>query len=203
MHEGASLAKSLLWSHQGPRNDPWCTQRTVSSSHRRSRWMSVGLGLALVAALLPGATARAQSPDVVVSQVYGGGGNSGATYRNDFIELFNRGATPVDVTGWSVQYAAAAGSTWQKTDISGTIPAGGYYLVREAAGAGGTVDLPTPDATGNIAMGAAAGKVALITNRVFLTCGATTGSCLPNPAIRTSSATEAQTTSRGPALLPR
>jgi uncharacterized protein len=184
MHEGASLAKSLLWSHQGPRNDPWCTQRTVSSSHRRSRWMSVGLGLALVAALLPGATARAQSPDVVVSQVYGGGGNSGATYRNDFIELFNRGATPVDVTGWSVQYASAAGSTWQKTDISGTIPAGGYYLVREAAGAGGTLDLPTPDATGTIAMGAAAGKVALITNRVFLTCGATTGSCLPNPAIR-------------------
>src|SRR5207249_4835668 len=26
---------------------------------------------------------------IVISQVYGGGGNSGAAYKNDFIELFN------------------------------------------------------------------------------------------------------------------
>jgi hypothetical protein len=26
---------------------------------------------------------------LVISQVYGGGGNSGATYKNDFIELLN------------------------------------------------------------------------------------------------------------------
>ena len=30
--------------------------------------------------------------DVVISQVYGGGNNTGATYQNDFIELFNDGA---------------------------------------------------------------------------------------------------------------
>jgi uncharacterized protein len=155
-----------------------------ASSLRRSRWPTVGLGLALVAALLPGATARAQSPDVVVSQVYGGGGNTGATYRNDFIELFNRGAAPVDVTGWSVQYASAGGSTWQKTDLTGTIPAGGYYLVREAAGSAGTADLPTPDVAGTIPMSATMGKVALATNQTLLTCGGTAGDCLSNPAIR-------------------
>lgn len=33
----------------------------------------------------------AASPDLVISQVYGGGGNSGAPYTHDFIELFNRG----------------------------------------------------------------------------------------------------------------
>lgn len=128
--------------------------------------------------------ARAASPDVVVSQVYGGGGNSGATLRNDFIELFNRSSVPIDVTGWSVQYASSAGSTWQRTNVAGVIPAGGYLLVQQAAGAGGTQDLPAPDATGSIAMSATSGKVALVTNQTNLTCGATAGSCLPNAAIR-------------------
>ena len=59
----------------------------------------------------PTATVRATSTTIVISQVYGGGGNSGAPWTNDYIELFNRGTSPVDVTGWSVQYASAAGTT--------------------------------------------------------------------------------------------
>src|SRR5213596_1704688 len=97
-------------------------------------------------------------PQVGISQVYGGGGNSGATLKNDFIEVFNRSGASVNVTGWSVQYGAAAGTTWQVTNLTGSIPAGGHYLVQEAQGAGGTVDLPAPDATGTIAMAAGAGK---------------------------------------------
>ncbi len=79
--------------------------------------------------------AHADSPDIVISQIYGGGGNSGAQFSNDFIELFNRGTTAVSVTGWSVQYASAAGafSTF-RTNLSGTIQPGQYYLVQEAAG---------------------------------------------------------------------
>src|SRR6266480_3152035 len=101
-------------------------------------------------------------PQVGISQVYGGGGNSGATLKNDFIELFNPGTQLVDLTGWSVQYASAAGSTWQVTPLSGTIPPGRYYLVKEAAGSGGTTELPPPDATGSIAMALGAGKVWLV-----------------------------------------
>lgn len=108
------------------------------------------------------------SNTLVISQVYGGGGNSGATLKNDFLELFNRGTTAVNVAGWSVQYTSASGTTWQVTPLSGTIPSGGYYLVQEAAGAGGTVDLPTPDAIGNIAMSATSGKVALVNNSTTL-----------------------------------
>lgn len=112
-------------------------------------------------------------PLVVVSQVYGGGGNSGATLKNDFIEIFNRGTSAVSLAGWSVQYNSATGSgAWQVTPLSGSIPAGGYYLIQEAAGAGGTVDLPTPDATGGIAMAAGAGKVAVVSVTTALT-----GSC--------------------------
>ena len=103
---------------------------------------------------------------VVISQVYGGGGNSGATLKNDFIELYNGGAEDVDLTGWSVQYASAGGSSWQTTPLSGTIAVGHYYLIQEAAGTGGTVSL-VPDATGTgsgIAMAGGAGKVALVSS---------------------------------------
>jgi predicted extracellular nuclease len=99
--------------------------------------------------------------DVVISQVYGGGGNAGATLRNDYIELFNHGLTPVDLTGWSVQYASATGSTWAVTALSGVIEPGRYYLVREAAGAGGSSDGPAPDASGTTTMSATSGRVAL------------------------------------------
>ena len=107
---------------------------------------------------------------VVISQVYGGGGNSGATLKNDFIELRNNGPTAVDLTGWSVQYASSTGTTWNgRTNLSGSIPAGGFYLIQQAQGAGGTVDLPTPDATGTIAMAGTAGKVALSRSTTALT----------------------------------
>lgn len=105
---------------------------------------------------------------VVISQVYGGGGNSGATLKNDFIELRNNGSSAVSVDGWSVQYASATGSSWQRTNLAGSIAAGGYYLVKQAPGAGGTVDLPVADATGTIAMAATAGKVALVGNATTL-----------------------------------
>lgn len=107
---------------------------------------------------------------VVISQVYGGGGNSGATYKNDFIELFNQGSTSVDITGWSVQYSSATGTTWtNKTDLTSVILAPGqYYLIQEAAGTGGSINLPTPDVIGTIAMGGSAGKVALVNNTTFI-----------------------------------
>jgi uncharacterized protein len=148
-------------------------------SHLRLRLLTA------VAALiaLAGAGNASAAGGVVISEVYGGGGNAGATLRNDFIELFNRSATPVTVTGWTVQYASSAGSSWQTTALSGTLAPGQYYLVQEAQGTGGTQSLPTPDATGSIAMSGTSGKVALVRNATALTCGATAGNCFPNAAI--------------------
>jgi predicted extracellular nuclease len=121
--------------------------------------------MTVLAALLAGLSAPvfAAPGGVVISQVYGGGGNSGATYKNDFIELLNTGDTAVTLTNWSVQYASASGTTWQVTKLpaSVTLAAGQYYLVHEAPGSGGT-DALTPDAAGTIAMSATAGKVALV-----------------------------------------
>ena len=67
-----------------------------------------------------------------------------------------------------MQYASAGGTSWQATNLSGTVQPGHYYLVQEAAGSGGTTNLPTPDATGNINMSATAGKVALVNTTTAL-----------------------------------
>jgi predicted extracellular nuclease len=127
--------------------------------------------MTVLAALLAGLSApvSAATGGVVISQVYGGGGNAGATYRNDYIELLNTGDTAVTLDNWSVQYASSAGTTWQVTKLpaSVTLAAGQYYLVHEAPGSGGMYAL-TPDTVGTIAMSATAGKVALVSSTTAL-----------------------------------
>ncbi len=117
--------------------------------------------------------AATPSTTLVISEVYGGGGNSGATLTNDFIELQNVTGTAVDLSGYSVQYHSSSGTagSWQVTTLTGSIPASGHWLVQEAAGSGGTVSLPTPDASGSIAMSATNGTVALVNGTAALTCG--------------------------------
>jgi uncharacterized protein (TIGR03437 family) len=118
----------------------------------------------------------AGSSTVVISQVYGGGGNQGATLTHDFIELLNRGGSPVDVSGWTVQYASASGGSWKRTPLSGSIQPGQYYLVQEKQGSGGTTALPTPDAFGGLALSASSGKVALVSNSSLLSGTSPSGS---------------------------
>ncbi len=113
-----------------------------------------------VASLLLAAVAGAVSPNVVISQVYGGGGNSGAPYKNDFVELFNRGASAASLAGLSVQYASATGtgnfSSNAIVPLSGSLAPGQYYLVQLAGGANG-VALPTAEATGTVNMSGTGG----------------------------------------------
>ncbi|MGH3345251.1 MAG: lamin tail domain-containing protein [Carbonactinosporaceae bacterium] len=157
-----------------------CTHASGRRARLRRALIGAGvvpLATALSTSLTSGAaapTAHAASPDVVLSEVYGGGGNSGAPYANDFVELYNRGAAPLSLSGWSVQYASAAGTNYLVTGLSGTIAPGTRYLVRLAAGAGGGAQLPAPDATGTTNMSATSGKVALVTSTSELTCG---GNC--------------------------
>ncbi|HEY0639789.1 MAG TPA: lamin tail domain-containing protein [Pseudonocardiaceae bacterium] len=138
----------------------------------RSAFVTVGVVGAVVAGLVAAtAPAAAVSPDVVLAEVYGGGGNTGAPYTHDFVELYNRGAAPVSLAGWSVQYASASGVTWLVTPLAGSVAAGGRYLVRLASGGAVGAALPTPDATGTTNLSASSGKVALVTNATALGCG--------------------------------
>ncbi len=120
---------------------------------------------------------HASSSGLVVSQVYAGGGNSGASYTNDFVELFNGGSSAADLTGMSIQYASAASTSWGATALGGSIQPGHYYLVMLASsGAVGAV-MPSPDATGTTNLANTGGKVALVQGTNALSCGASAGSC--------------------------
>ncbi|MFZ2490088.1 MAG: DNA/RNA non-specific endonuclease, partial [Thermoanaerobaculia bacterium] len=98
---------------------------------------------------------------IVISQVYGGGGNSGATYRNDFVELFNPTTGAVDLGGWSLQYASASGTSWQVQILGGIMQPGEYYLI--ALGSNGAIGAALPEANvaGGLNLSATSGKVAL------------------------------------------
>ena len=141
------------------------------------------LVVALAALLLLPSAATASTSGIVFSQVYGGGGNSGATFRNDFVELFNAGSAPADLSGWSVQYATASGTSWQTTPLSGSIGPGRYFLVQLASGGTVGAALPAADATGTSNLAATSGKIALVSSTAALACGAAAGSCSTTPGV--------------------
>ena len=134
--------------------------------------------LSALALPLGAASARGSGAgSLVVGEVYAAGGNSGAVYANDYVELFNRGASSVALDGWTLQYASASSTSWQSTALSGTVPAGGRYLVQLASGGANGAALPTADATGTSNLAVSGGKVALVDDATGLSCGASAGSC--------------------------
>jgi hypothetical protein len=136
--------------------------------------------LTALALPLGAASARASgSGSIVVGEVFAAGGNSGAAYANDYVELFNRGAGDVAIDGWTLQYASAASTSWQQTALSGTIPAGGRYLVQLASGGTNGAALPAADATGTSNLAVTGGKVAVVSGTTALSCGASAGTCSP------------------------
>lgn len=128
----------------------------------------LGGALAITTAILGGqaltapAVAAPDGSGLVITEVYGGGGNSGASYRRDFIELYNPTDVAIDVSGYSVAYFSAGGGKGGQHALTGAVPAHSHYLIEESAGSGGTVDLPQPDASGSLALSATAGRVVLL-----------------------------------------
>lgn len=108
-------------------------------------------------------------PTVVISQAYGGGGNTGATLKSDFVELYNTTDHDIDLTGWVLFYASKTGEFKLASEanygvlveLSGSIKSHGFYLIKLADGDAGTVDLPTADAVGTITMSSSSFKLAL------------------------------------------
>lgn len=130
---------------------------------RRALALLCCLPIAGLPALALAPHAQAASATVVIAQAYGGGGNSGAPYASDFVELYNRSGTSIDLSGWRLQYWSATGTTATSTALGGTLDAGHHYLIKEADGSNtAAAALPTPDATGTTAMAATAGRVAIV-----------------------------------------
>lgn len=114
-----------------------------------------------------------QSTTIVISQVYGGGGNTGATYNADYVELHNVSSVSQSLAGLSIQYASSTGafSFLYALPVSASIPPGGYYLIQMTGSGAVGSPLPTPDtfATPAIALGGTNGKVALVNGTTLVT----------------------------------
>ena len=131
---------------------------------------------------------------VIIFQVYGAGfgeelgsnsnTNTGSVSHN-FIELYNNSGTPVDVSGYSVQWAngkangggtvIAADQDWNVIPLTGTIPAYGSYLIRgrkmnDPGGDSGRLQITESDLDDeNFYMSNRSYKVALVSNQARLT----------------------------------
>ncbi len=129
----------------------------------------------LSASLLAGAFGRTvdaqPASHVVISEIYGGGGNSGALYTHDFIELYNPTSSEIAMNGWSIQYQAGGGSGpfGARSTFTGTIRPRGFFLIQANPGSGGTQPLPAPDAVAGFSMAATSGKVALCSDTTPVT----------------------------------
>src|SRR6476619_5672744 len=139
---------------------------------RSARRLALSLALVTTAAICMSGTALAASPGLVISQVYGAGGNTGAVFQNDYVELFNRGTVDVPLDGLSIQYASATGTGnfGTPTALFGTLAAGHYLLVQESGGPNGAPIAADIVAPTGIAMAAGAGKVALVDQTGALAC---------------------------------
>ncbi|HEY9025088.1 MAG TPA: lamin tail domain-containing protein, partial [Burkholderiaceae bacterium] len=129
---------------------------------------------ALLAAIA--APSFASTSGVVISQVYGGNGN---TFASDYVELFNAGASAVSISGWSIQYGSATGignfASNGVTALSGTLQPGQHYLVQLATTTG--TALPAADATGTTNLSGTAGKVVLANVSTGLACNGSSTPC--------------------------
>ncbi len=168
---------------------------TLSRALKRNG--AVGLFLLLFAliaySLMPATSVRAfngaTSRTVEIYELYPGGGNSGATYTNDYVVLLNVSQSSIDISGWSIQYQSNAGTTWTVVNVcSSTTPgtcvllSGHYWLIQLASGGANGVALPvTPDRTAtSLNISATQGKMALVNSTTSLptTTGGNCGSVL-------------------------
>ncbi|MDB5226120.1 MAG: hypothetical protein JWN78_313, partial [Bacteroidota bacterium] len=107
---------------------------------------------------------------LVISQVYGGGGNAGATYLNDFVELFNPTGSAISITGWSIQYISSGGTVFNGVNLpSGSIQPGSYFLAKLSSGGANGSALPTADVTGVRDMAASGATVVLNNSTTLIT----------------------------------
>ena len=112
----------------------------------------------------PSQLQQALSSNVVISEIYGGGGSTNAAFDSDFVELFNRGNASVTVDGWTLQVATETSATWNVVPLMGSIEAGLSYLVRLGAAGPAGAPLPQSDVSGTAPVGISGGKVMLVSS---------------------------------------
>ncbi|WP_175623175.1 lamin tail domain-containing protein [Chryseobacterium schmidteae] len=122
---------------------------------------------------------------IVINEVYTGGGLLGAAITNDFIELKNIGSSTASLNGATIQYASSSGTFTQYNNLpSITLNPGQTYLIQQGSdGLGGLINLLNPnlivtvllnlDGSPSVGVGIGlaltSGKVALASNAIPVT----------------------------------
>ncbi|MBC9733494.1 ExeM/NucH family extracellular endonuclease [Nocardioides marmotae] len=141
-------------------------------SPRRSLAACAGLALAATGLSFAPLPAHAVSPNLVISEVYGGGGNTGAPLRSDFIELHNPTDAAVDLSGLTLEYRSVTNGSGGKLALSGTLAPGKHFLVKGADGNNAALPaLPTPDATSTFNIAGTGGQVLVYRGASFTGAG--------------------------------
>lgn len=150
-----------------------CTPLSVTPrGWRLASALTVSLATGLVALPTP-SLADTTGTALVISEVYGGGGGGtgSPSFSHDFIELHNPTAEAVSLAGWSVQYKSNTGATAQVAGLSGSVPAGGHFLIQSgnAGSVPGTPGVPDPDAVVGLSLSQSGGVVFLASSTSAVT----------------------------------
>ncbi|WP_294282976.1 T9SS type A sorting domain-containing protein [uncultured Chryseobacterium sp.] len=130
-------------------------------------------------------TAAFFNAQIVINEIYTGGGILGATLTNDFIELKNIGTATATLTGATIQYGPVSGPFSQYHTLPNiTLAPGQTYLIQEGSDGGGIINLVNPNLVVNtvlnfngtgptiglgIGLALTSGKVALASNTTQVT----------------------------------
>ncbi|WDF45560.1 lamin tail domain-containing protein [Chryseobacterium sp. KACC 21268] len=122
---------------------------------------------------------------IVINEIYTGGGIFGALFANDFIELKNVGSSVATLNGATIQYGPLSGQFTQYHNLPNiTLYPGQTYLIQQASDGEGGINLLNPnlivgvvlnlDGSGPVVgiglqIGLTSGKVALATNNTRVT----------------------------------
>jgi 5'-nucleotidase len=140
-------------------------------------------GVGAIAVPLAAHAATSSAP-VVISEIYPGGGGSTGVYTHDYVELHNKTAAPVNVTGWTLRYRSSGGTSWSTSvTLSGSIAAGDYVVIQTGSLGSSGSPVPAPDYIGSagVNLSATAGHVALVDTAAPLAC---TTTCAAEPAVQ-------------------
>ncbi|WP_312341609.1 lamin tail domain-containing protein [Chryseobacterium binzhouense] len=119
---------------------------------------------------------------IVINEIYTGGGLLGAAITNDFIELKNIGNSTASLNGATIQYASSTGAFTQYNNLPNiSLAPGQTYLIQQGSdGLGGLINLINPNLIvsvllnfdGSPAVGVGVG-LALTSGKVALASNAT------------------------------
>jgi len=108
--------------------------------------------------------------DIIISQIYTGGGNASAHFNRRFVELFNRTDEPISLDGLFIGSMNATGMTNNDLGaLSGTVPPRGFFLISGNSGGATGIDFTeTPDIhVDGLITAQGGGKIVLSTQNTF------------------------------------